>query len=220
LLVGLVWIPEERREEFLQVSVKTENDLPIPMQIAERSPDQELMIPTFNKSTDFADVNQKIVDTYGIPSYKEANPALFTCITFPFLFGVMFGDIMHGSMLLAAAIGVLFMGKKKVGEAVWAVRWMLLLMGIFALYCGWIYNDFGSIPVYTFPSCYEYVKGEVSPIRIEGCVYPAGVDPAWYLSTQELTYANSMKMKLSVIFGVGQMSIGIMLKGSNNIYER
>jgi V-type H+-transporting ATPase subunit a len=29
-----------------------------------------------------------------------------------------------------------------------------------------------------------------------------------------------MKMKLSVIFGVGQMSIGILLKGSNNIYER
>lgn len=27
-------------------------------------------------------------------------------------------------------------------------------------------------------------------------------------------------MKLSVIFGVGQMSIGILLKGSNNIYER
>jgi V-type H+-transporting ATPase subunit a len=29
-----------------------------------------------------------------------------------------------------------------------------------------------------------------------------------------------MKMKLSVIFGVGQMSLGICLKGSNNVYRR
>lgn len=66
---------------------------------------------------------------------------------------------MHGSMLLAASLGVLIMGRKNVGEQVWGMRWMLLLMGIFATYCGWIYNDFGSIPVYTFPSCYEYSEG-------------------------------------------------------------
>jgi len=175
----------------------------IPFTIKARARDEELVVPTYNKSTDFADVNQLIVDTYGVPMYKEANPALFTCITFPFLFGVMFGDIMHGAMLLAAAIGVLVVGRKTVGDKVWGLRWMLLLMGIFATYCGWIYNDFGSIPVYTFPSCYTYLPGEGSPVRKDGCVYPAGVDPAWYLSTQELTYANSMKMKISVIFGVG-----------------
>jgi V-type H+-transporting ATPase subunit a len=49
-------------------------------------------------------------------------------------------------------------------------------------------------------------------------VYPFGIDPTWYLSTSELTYMNSVKMKLSVIFGVWQMSIGICLKGSNNLY--
>ena len=27
--------------------------------------------------------------SYGVPAYKEANPGLFTCVTFPFLFGVM-----------------------------------------------------------------------------------------------------------------------------------
>jgi V-type H+-transporting ATPase subunit a len=29
------------------------------------------------------------VDTYGVPRYREANPALFTAATFPFLFAVM-----------------------------------------------------------------------------------------------------------------------------------
>ena len=53
-----------------------------------------------------------------------------------------------------------------------------------------------------------------------GCVYPVGIDPAWYLGTTELTVLNSIKMKIAVIFGVAQMSIGVMLKGGNNLYFR
>lgn len=44
--------------------------------------------------------------------YKEVNPALFTIVTFPFLFGVMFGDIMHGSILLIFAIILCFSERK------------------------------------------------------------------------------------------------------------
>ena len=35
-----------------------------------------------------------------------------------------------------------------------------------------------------------------------------------------LTFTNSVKMKLSVIFGVLHMSIGITMKGTNMIYQR
>jgi V-type H+-transporting ATPase subunit a len=45
-----------------------------------------------------------MIDTYGVPSYREANPALFTCISFPFFFGVMFGDIAHGSIIFFIAL--------------------------------------------------------------------------------------------------------------------
>ena len=49
-----------------------------------------------------------MVDTYGVPTYKEMNPAFYTCVTFPFLFGVMFGDILHGGILLFFALFVIF----------------------------------------------------------------------------------------------------------------
>ena len=55
--------------------------------------------PTYIQSNEFLESFQQIVNTYGIPAHKEVNPAFFTIITFPFLFGMMFGDIGHGLIL-------------------------------------------------------------------------------------------------------------------------
>lgn len=55
--------------------------------------------PSFFNLNEFTYAFQEIIDTYGTPNYKEANPALFSIFTFPFLFGMMFGDIGHGSFL-------------------------------------------------------------------------------------------------------------------------
>ena len=49
--------------------------------------------PTHFHTNKFTEVFQGVVNTYGVPRYGEANPALFTVVTFPFLFGVMYGDM-------------------------------------------------------------------------------------------------------------------------------
>lgn len=97
-----------------------------------------------------------MVDTYGIPDYKEVNPAYFAMVSFPFLFGVMFGDIMHGTILLTFGIWIVFAEKTKgsLAEMLAPMRYFFTLMGFFSLFCGLIYNDFNSMPLQLFKSCY------------------------------------------------------------------
>lgn len=94
-------------------------------------------------------------------------------------------------------------------------------MGFFATFCGFCYNDYSSVALYLFgDSCFTFEEGNPIAELKPDCVYPVGVDPAWFLSVQELTFMNSLKMKMAVIFGVAQMSLGIILKGTNTIQKR
>lgn len=90
------------------------------------------------------------------------NPSIFTTVTFPFFFGVMFGDIGHGALLFALGIYLVFNDdwiSKKGGvfKIFSRLRYMLILMGFFAFYCGWIYNDLIGFNYNFFGSCYYFI---------------------------------------------------------------
>lgn len=53
-----------------------------------------------------------------VARYEEANPAVYTVITFPFLFAVMFGDWGHGICLLMGAL-ILIARESKLSSQVW-----------------------------------------------------------------------------------------------------
>lgn len=46
--------------------------------------------------------------------------------------------------------------------------------------------------------------------------YAYGMDPIWNLAENKLNYLNSMKMKLSVIVGIAQMTFGVVLSLQNH----
>ena len=188
--------------------------------------------PSQNKPPTKFDLNeftapfQQIVDTYAIPKYKEINPAPFTAASFPFLFGIMFGDACHGLIIFIFGLYLLVKGeefKRRGGvyEQLASLRYIVALCGFFSFYNGIVYNDFASIPLVATDSCYKILPKENSDKvvydRKGKCVYPFGIDWIWYMSNNEVPYLNSYKMKVSIIIGVIQMLFGIVLKGMNAI---
>ena len=64
------------------------------------------------------------------------------------------------------------------------------------------------------------VKGESRSRKEPGAVYPFGLDPAWHGTSNELAFANSYKMKLSIILGVLQMNLGLFCSLLNALHFR
>ncbi|MBA0650649.1 hypothetical protein Goklo_018040 [Gossypium klotzschianum] len=218
--------------------------------------------PTYFRTNHFTNAYQEIVDAYGIARYQEANPAVYTVVTFPFLFAVMFGDWGHGICLLLGALVLIaresrlstqacartyhdFLlerlsealtltqrlsergnqnGIDKLGsfmEMLFGGRYVLLLMSLFSIYCGLIYNEFFSVPFHIFGgSAYKCRDATCSDAHSAGLIkfrdpYPFGVDPSWRGSRSELPFLNSLKMKMSILLGVAQMNLGIILSYFN-----
>jgi len=205
--------------------------------------------PTYISVNDFTYPFQEIVNQYGIPNYHEINPGYFTIITFPFLFGIMFGDMGHGLILLLISIYLFYLANKgRRGNVINSdelpenieqnildsqedsmlkscvqFRYFFLISSIFAIFCGLIYNEFFSIPLDFFGTCYNEEKDGklilnktiIDEDNAKKCVYPIGLDPSWIGVQNELTFTNSLKMKLSIIVGVLHMLLGIAIKGVN-----
>jgi V-type H+-transporting ATPase subunit a len=114
------------------------------------------------------------------------NPAIFTTVTFPFFFGVMFGDMGHGLILLLFGLYLVFNNdvlKKTSFSFLSSLRYIVLMMGFFAFYCGWIYNDFLGMNLNIFGSCYDPTKALSNKdnylLPHPDCIYPFGIDPIW-----------------------------------------
>ncbi|KAK4437730.1 V-type proton ATPase subunit a3 [Sesamum alatum] len=186
------------------------------------------MPPTYFRTNKFTTAFQEIVDAYGVAKYQEANPGVFTIVTFPFLFAVMFGDWGHGICLLLATLYFIIREKKlssqKLGdimEMTFGGRYVIMLMALFSIYTGFIYNEFFSVPFELFaPSAYVCRDPACRDATTVGLIkardtYPFGVDPAWHGTRSELPFLNSLKMKMSILLGVAQMNLGIILSYFN-----
>ncbi|XP_069789580.1 V-type proton ATPase 116 kDa subunit a 2-like isoform X3 [Narcine bancroftii] len=201
--------------------------------------------PTLIRTNKFTAGFQNIVDAYGVGNYQEVNPGPYTIITFPFLFAVMFGDFGHGLIMTTFAVWmVLSENKSKLRctrNEIWNTffdgRYIILMMGIFSLYTGLVYNDCFSKSLNIFGSGWSVKKMFVNESRmitevkrnqflgldpnITGVFkgpYPFGIDPIWNLASNRLSFLNSFKMKMSVILGIAHMTFGIILGVFNHLH--
>uniref|UniRef100_A0A8X9AEU4 V-type proton ATPase subunit a n=3 Tax=Sus scrofa TaxID=9823 RepID=A0A8X9AEU4_PIG len=203
------------------------------------------MPPTLVRTNRFTASFQGIVDAYGVGRYQEVNPAPYTIITFPFLFAVMFGDVGHGLLMFLFALAMVLAENrpavKTAQNEIWRTffggRYLLLLMGLFSVYTGFIYNECFSRATAIFPSGWSVAAmanqsgwsdtflAEHPLLTLDPNVtgvflgpYPFGIDPVWSLAVNHLSFLNSFKMKMSVILGVTHMTFGVVLGVFNHMH--
>uniref|UniRef100_T1GG72 V-type proton ATPase subunit a n=1 Tax=Megaselia scalaris TaxID=36166 RepID=T1GG72_MEGSC len=197
--------------------------------------------PTYLKVNKFTKAFQAIVDAYGVPNYKELNPAPYTIITFPFLFAVMFGDWGHGLIVFCLSLYLIF-NEKNIAKAdlndifkiMFDGRYIIMMLGAFSIYTGLIYNDIFSKDMKLMESSWRtdlYNITTIGSLREElalnpitdyvGTPYIFGFDPMIPLSGEtSILIKNSIKMKMSIILGFFQMLMGIVLSAINAIYYK
>ena len=109
-----------------------------------------------------------------------------------------------------------------VPERVASGRYILILMGTFAVFTGLIYNDIFSKTLHIWESGWDWPSGsnstDVQGVA-NGRVYHFGLDPGWHGAENALVFTNSYKMKMSIILGVIHVSRGIFALPSLKLNE-
>merc|ERR1712038_726377 len=138
--------------------------------------------PTFFRTNKFTSAFQELINSYGVASYREANPAVYTIITFPFLFAVMFGDAGHGVIMLAFGLWMCIKEKqlesRKIDSEIWKIffagRYLITIMAIFSIFTGLIYNDIFSKSLNVFGSSFQVYQDDEHIMNIKDEM----IDPA------------------------------------------
>jgi V/A-type H+/Na+-transporting ATPase subunit I len=105
--------------------------------------------PTKITNNRFIKPFEEITRLYGLPKYDELDPTPFIAISFPILFGLMFGDLGHGLVLL---LGGLIVGSLiKGNQGMKNVCWIMAACGIAAMGAGLLFGEFfGQTEVFGF----------------------------------------------------------------------
>merc|ERR1712038_1918125 len=120
--------------------------------------------PTFFRTNKFTKGFQALINAYGVASYREANPAVFTII----MFGFALYMVVKEKQLMA----------RKSDNEIWNYffngRYIIFLMGIFSIYTGLICNDVFSKSMNIFGSSWQVTEARSTILHHESLMLNPG----------------------------------------------
>ncbi|GAB4324964.1 MAG: V-type ATP synthase subunit I [Promethearchaeota archaeon] len=153
---------------------------------------EEEVVPTLPKHR-FSSPFITLVKLYGVPNYREVDPTPLVAVFFPILFGLMFGDVGHGIVLvLVGLLGALKYRKTPEKSDTTNFAKIIAYCGLGAILGGFLYGEwFGN------------------PLVIGGEEFRLFVDP------MESSEALIAVLKLCIILGVVHLNTGWLMQAVN-----
>ena len=168
-------------------------------------PKQQQTPPTLVKVPGWTKPLQSVIDNFGIPSYHETNPLVFMILTFPLIYGLMFGDFGEGPLFLALGLFLLWLKRKKVkifeiGQLFVNGAELIVMLGIGVTIFGFLFGDFFGFEaqaVFHFKPFFNPNEG----------AFAANPDISHLL----------IYMSVILLFGVGHYLSGLVISAYNKI---
>ena len=130
------WTPHAETDMLLQtLQTKTNGRIMVEVVAAEdidRAVVGEIPVPVRLTHNTFFKPFEVLLDSYGVPGYRMVDPTVLMSVAFLFMFGMMFGDLGHGLVLVAGGILLARYGKPSFHN-----------IGKLITYCGVSASSFG-----------------------------------------------------------------------------
>ncbi|MDE6593956.1 MAG: ATPase [Oscillospiraceae bacterium] len=94
----------------------------------------DVEVPVKLRNNKFSEPFSMFVDMYGLPAYNDINPTGFVAVTYSLLFGIMFGDLGQGLLVLLLGIVLWKWKKMTLGR-------IMERLGVFSMIFGTLYGS-------------------------------------------------------------------------------
>lgn len=97
------WIPRSQLPR-LQQMLQQKLDGHFALRSREPQDDERLLVPSLISHSRWLKPFASLVLNYGVPRYGEVDPTILFAVSFVLMFGMMFGDVGHGLVIVTAAL--------------------------------------------------------------------------------------------------------------------
>lgn len=123
------------KKDAVKLEQEMEQDEKVRLIEEEADEQSSVVPPTRLKNPRFLKPFEMFVEMYGLPAYNEMDPTIFIALTYTLMFGIMFGDVGQGLVLVLG--GLLLYQKKGIRLA-----GIVGFAGIWSVFFGFMYGSF------------------------------------------------------------------------------
>jgi len=138
LILG--WVPTQQVDRLRRELGVVSDDVLIEVRPLDRQGSGENGVPTALHNPPFLQGFQQLVTNYGAPRYDEIDPTPLLAVTFPLIFGVMFGDVGHGLVLTLLGL-LLTSGRVRSLRGSHALGLLVAVCGVTSIGFGFLYGS-------------------------------------------------------------------------------